>query len=175
MGIYDVCVCWHSVLTARHTGWMQNLHLAELSCMEVYKMHTCTSLKCPPSVSVHHRCYASHHLHLVLQLSIPFPITLLPPLHKCSKTATHSMPMSTSKLPIFFKARCSIYWVFVFPTYLTHVNYLLFIRLLSFFLNISLTSFCHVALASIFPMSSVIFFRPILQSAVIFRNTYVVL
>ena len=83
----------------------------------------CTSLKYSPFISGHHRCYKPRGLHLVLQLSVPFLINLLPPLHKCSKTAAHSAP--TSKLLTLFRAKCSIYRINVFPSYWTPINCLL--------------------------------------------------
>ena len=123
MWICDACVCRCSILTGRNIGWMQNLHLVEVDCKEICKTHTCTSLKYSPFISVHHRCYKPLCLQLVLQLSVPFLINLLPPLHKCSKTAAHSAP--TSKLLILFRAKCSIYRINVFPSYWTPVNCLL--------------------------------------------------
>ena len=90
---------------------------------EICKTHTCTSLKYSPFISVHNRCYKPRCLQLELQLSVPFLIHLLPPLHKCSKTAAHSAP--TSKLLILFRAKCSIYRITVFPSYCTPVNCLL--------------------------------------------------
>lgn len=136
--ICDACVCGCSILTGRNTGWMQQLHLAEVDCMEICKTHTCTSLKYPPNISVHHRCHRPRCLHLVLQLSVPFLINLLPPLHKCSKTAAHSaFPISTSELLIFFRAKCSIYRINIFPSYWTRVNCLLLLNYVFFFFFMS--------------------------------------
>lgn len=93
----------------------------------------------------------------MLQLSIPFQVSLSPSLANCPQAATLPTPISTSKHQVFLRAKWSIYChIYLFSSYLTSVNYLLLdFHLFKYITDKFLYVVCIPSL--IFPISSVVF------------------
>lgn len=135
----------------------RKIHPTKPSRVGIHKSHipqTATSYLSLLPVSISHT-----HRHLMLQISIPFQIAFLPPLHNDTQGATLPRPTFTSKRHVFFNMKYHIYCSLTCATLcynFTRIFYILCVplKILSVVL---LTSFFLQALC--------------LLSAVIFRNT----
>jgi len=84
-----------------------------------------------------------NHPHKMLPISVSFQGILLSPLSNNSQTATFLMPTFTSKLQVFFKVECHIYYsMYEVFNHLTCKNTLLF--LLGSYLLLCVTDKCWV-------------------------------
>ena len=112
-------VCFSTILSMNHTGWMQKTHPVDPNYTEIHK-HTQTSasyLSAPAWVMSH------THSHLLLELAIWFQIILILPLHSNSPATTLLTP--TSKHQVLFQGEAFMYFL---TTYYT----VIFMRFLSF-------------------------------------------
>lgn len=99
--------------TARNTGEHRKLYPTEVSHIGIHKTHMRATSQTFPSYLSLPRVTSHTHAPMVLQLSILFQITLLPPLYNNSQTTIFPTATSTSKFQGFFQVKSRTYLVFM--------------------------------------------------------------